>query len=167
MKKLFALLFLFSACAMAAACGPAGEPSQTNSAAASQPWEQPGSESVSSAAPLNMEQFNQLLGCHITRFESAEITNEAYYVNAAQTQGVYSFTAIDGFEAVQAVVTLTVSKEAPPAEGSPLFEPQQKSGLAGWQQEGLYYQLRVDCEEKDTFLKWLSYMQQAVSCNET
>ena len=167
MKKLFALLFLFSACAIAAACGPAGEPSQTNSAAASQPWEQPGSESVSSADPLNREQFNQLLGCHITRFESADITDEAYYVNAAQTQGVYSFTAIDGLEAVQAVVTLTVSKEAPPAEGSPLFEPQQKFGLAGWQQDGLYYQLRVDCEEKDTFLKWLSYMQQATSCNET
>ena len=78
MKKLFALLFLFSACAIAAACGPAGEPSQTNSAAASQPWEQPGSESVSSADPLNREQFNQLLGCHITRFESADITDEAY-----------------------------------------------------------------------------------------
>ena len=167
MKKLFALLFLFSACAIAAACGPAGELSQTNSAAASQPWEQPGSESVSSADPLNREQFNQLLGCHITRFESAEITNEAYYVNAAQTQGVYSFTAIDGLEAVQATVTLTVLKEAPPAEGSPIFEPQQKSGLAGWQQDGMYYHLRVDCEEKDTFLKWLSYMQQAASCNET
>lgn len=121
---------------------------------------------MSSAALLNREQFNQLLGCHITRFESAEIIDEAYFVNAAQTQGVYSFTAIDDSEAVQAVVSLSVLKEAPPAEGSPIFEPQQKSGHADWQQDGLYYQLRVDCEEKDTFLKWLSYMQQATSCSE-
>lgn len=114
MKTIFLTAFLFLQVFFLAACGPAGEPSQTNSAAASQPWEQPGSESVSSADPLNREQFNQLLGCHITRFESADITDEAYYVNAAQTQGVYSFTAIDGLEAVQAVVTLTVLKEAPP-----------------------------------------------------
>ena len=129
--------FLFLQVFFLAACGPAGEPSQTNSAAASQPWEQPGSESVSSADPLNRERFNQLRACHNTGSASADITDEAYYVNAAQTQGVYSFTAIDGLEAVQAVVTLTILKEAPPAEGSPLFEPQQKFGLADWQQDGL------------------------------
>lgn len=128
--------------------------------------EQSSTESSNSSSPIiDMERFNQLLGCHIERFESADIIDETYSVNAEQTEGEYSFIAIDGFETVQANVTLSVSKEADSFEEYQKFNSKEKNGFAYWELDGLYYKLSVVCDDETIFLKWLSYIQYAVNYN--
>lgn len=112
-----------------------------------------------------MERFNELLGCHIEHFESSEIIEEAYSVNATQTEGEYSFIAIDGSETVQVNITLSVSKKADPFEEYQKFNSNEKSGFACWKLDGLCYKLSVACEDETIFLKWLSYIQYAVNYN--
>lgn len=118
-------------------------------------------ESEAFSAVESLKEFNQALGCQITRFETAEISGESYALNADKTAGEYRFTVIDSMEEPQGSFTLHISKAAAPTESSQSFDAQSGTGHAEWQQGGLHYALDADCPGEELFFKWLAYLQTA------